>query len=143
MAPRWKWNTPAVTSERFDDEVVLVNFDSGRYHSLRGSAVPLWQWLATGASLDVLITSAQQSFEGDGEAIATAVRTFISDLEREHLIVPAAGNHSDSPLECLERQPFQAPVLSTFSDMQELLLLDPIHEVDEAGWPVARNDGGH
>jgi hypothetical protein len=27
------------------------------------------------------------------------------------------------------------PVMNKHSDMQELLLLDPIHEVDEAGWP--------
>jgi hypothetical protein len=25
--------------------------------------------------------------------------------------------------------------------MQELLLLDPIHEVDEQGWPVAKKTG--
>jgi hypothetical protein len=40
------------------------------------------------------------------------------------------------------REPFAAPALNTFSDMQELLLLDPIHEVDEAGWPVARQTTG-
>ena len=27
------------------------------------------------------------------------------------------------------------PQLSSYTDMQELLLLDPIHEVDESGWP--------
>jgi hypothetical protein len=27
------------------------------------------------------------------------------------------------------------PVLDKYTDMQELLLLDPIHEVDDAGWP--------
>ena len=25
--------------------------------------------------------------------------------------------------------------LGKYTDMQELLLLDPVHEVDEAGWP--------
>jgi hypothetical protein len=27
------------------------------------------------------------------------------------------------------------PVLNKYTDMQDLLLLDPIHEVDERGWP--------
>jgi hypothetical protein len=31
----------------------------------------------------------------------------------------------------------QPPVLEPFGDMQDLLLLDPVHEVDEdAGWPT-------
>ena len=33
------------------------------------------------------------------------------------------------------KQPFEAPILNKYNDMQELLLLDPIHDVDEAGWP--------
>jgi hypothetical protein len=26
--------------------------------------------------------------------------------------------------------------MSVYTDMEELLLLDPIHDVDETGWPV-------
>jgi hypothetical protein len=32
---------------------------------------------------------------------------------------------------------FEKPGLQKYSDMQDLLLLDPIHEVDEMGWPHA------
>jgi len=34
-----------------------------------------------------------------------------------------------------ERPPFTKPELHKFTDMQDLLLFDPIHEVDESGWP--------
>jgi hypothetical protein len=37
-----------------------------------------------------------------------------------------------------ERRPFDEPVLEKFEDMQDLILLDPVFEVDEAGWPSAR-----
>ncbi len=30
------------------------------------------------------------------------------------------------------------PRLETYSDMQDLILLDPVHEVDERGWPHAQ-----
>ena len=33
------------------------------------------------------------------------------------------------------RQPFRPPVLERHSDMQDLLVLDPIHDVGEMGWP--------
>ncbi len=35
--------------------------------------------------------------------------------------------------------PYTSPVLETFSDMQEILLLDPVHDVDKAGWPISKN----
>jgi len=31
--------------------------------------------------------------------------------------------------------PFVAPVLERYEDMQDFLLVDPIHEVDDSGWP--------
>ena len=41
---RLTWNSHGITSETFDDEVVIVNFDSGKYHSLQESARLIWQW---------------------------------------------------------------------------------------------------
>ena len=36
-----------------------------------------------------------------------------------------------------ERVPFVAPSFTTFTDMQDIILLDPVHEVDTRGWPHA------
>ncbi len=33
---------------------------------------------------------------------------------------------------------FTEPTVHTYADMQDLLLLDPIHDVDETGWPNAK-----
>ena len=42
----------------------------------------------------------------------------------------------------VEKTQFEFPIIEKFTDMQELLLLDPIHEVDEKGWPhQAAEDG--
>jgi hypothetical protein len=30
---------------------------------------------------------------------------------------------------------FEPPLLEKFTDMEDLLLLDPVHEVDGRGWP--------
>jgi len=34
---------------------------------------------------------------------------------------------------------FRAPVLNVYADMKDLLLLDPIHDVDEVGWPTPKS----
>lgn len=142
-----RWNVPAVTSERFDDEVVIVNFDSGKYHSIQGDGVTIWQWLGSGPTVDQLVRTAQAEFTGDAAEIDRAVRAFVVTLETEHLIVPAENHGASSGLPTRvpgsPPAPFRTPALTTFSDMQELLWLDPIHEVDDTGWPVARNDAGN
>ena len=33
---------------------------------------------------------------------------------------------------------YQPPVLETYADLQDILLLDPVHDVDETGWPKTR-----
>ena len=35
---------------------------------------------------------------------------------------------------------FTTPTLEIFSDMQDILLLDPVHDVDERGWPINKNN---
>ena len=35
---------------------------------------------------------------------------------------------------------FQEPALQKYTDMEDLLLLDPIHEVDDTGWPNPKPD---
>jgi hypothetical protein len=36
------------------------------------------------------------------------------------------------------RPAWNAPVFEEYTDMWELIKLDPIHEVDEVGWPVRK-----
>jgi hypothetical protein len=138
---RLQWNVPAVTAERFDDEIVIVNFDSGKYHSIQGAGVDIWQWLETRPTLATLVELSTTRFGGRAE-VESAVREFVADLVSHGLIV--AGQADGAALSWNDRDPvttrgaFEPPVLNTFSDMQELLSLDPIHDVDEAGWPVAQ-----
>lgn len=144
MTRRWQPNVPAVTSEQFDDEVVLVNFDTGKYHSIKGTGVAVWQCLASKPTVDALVRHVEEAFETGGAKLAEQVERFLTELQREGLIVEAPPDAPAAPLPAPApgRPPFEPPEFSTFSDMQELLWLDPIHEVDEAGWPIARTDDG-
>ena len=37
-----------------------------------------------------------------------------------------------------ERTAWRAPEFDEYTDMWELIKLDPIHEVEEAGWPIRK-----
>jgi len=134
-------NTPAVTSERFDDEVVLVNFDSGRYHSIQGVGVEVWRCLEAGAVRGDIEEHLRRHYEGAPEEISAGLGRFLEQLQKEALIVPVpavSAPELPGPPAHDSLPSFVAPELTTYTDMQELLWLDPIHEVDESGWPVPR-----
>ena len=72
-----------------------------------------------------------------------AVSGLLEELTTASLIVPApetnsngAGPAANGAGPAKPQAQYAAPKLSTYTDMQELLLLDPIHEVDESGWPA-------
>jgi hypothetical protein len=123
--------------------VVIVNFDSGKYHSVQGSGRLIWQWLEGPATLSAILERSTEHFSGDRQDMEREIREFIAILQNEGLIVPVtAESAAQTAAANASPIPFTSPRLNTFSDMQELLLLDPIHDVDEAGWPVVKENGG-
>jgi hypothetical protein len=71
------------------------------------------------------------------------VSAFIDQLVAEALVdaepAPEAGDDMTAA-SAAAPQEFVEPLLQKYTDMEEMLLLDPIHEVDEHGWPSARKD---
>ncbi len=137
-------NKPKVILETFDDEVVLVNLDSGSYYTIDNVGVAIWEHIENGAGVDAIVKSTIEAHEADNAHIKSAVYQFIEALEKEGLVVPieeheAASPHTQTaggePIVEAKRTGFVPPVLHGYTDMQDLLLLDPIHEVDETGWP--------
>ena len=56
---------------------------------------------------------------------------------------PAPAAADDAPADApAAKEPFRAPQIRAYTDMQDLLMIDPIHDVDETGWPVRRDPGG-
>ena len=135
-------NAPAVVSEIFDDEVVIINMESGTYYSLAQSGVVLWQQLQHGTTLSDLIAQVSSAYAISPGEITPSVQQFMTELVQEQLIIPTVA-----PIKVIDRQAtsilptaplqqcFTPPLLNKFTDMQDLLLLDPIHEVDAGGWP--------
>jgi hypothetical protein len=72
--------------------------------------------------------------------VAAELSAFIESLEAEQLVVPDPLDATGAPLAPAgPALPWEPLALETFTDMQELILLDPVHEVEPSqGWPVAR-----
>ena len=139
-------NRPDVVMESFGGETVLVQMKSGNYYSLRGSAPLIWDLIDQGSSIEDAGDFLLASHAGDEEEVRRSVRNLVDELVAESLIVPATRAPPNSlrqrqlaPVE--PGTPFVPPVLERYTDMQELLFLDPIHDVDESGWPHRKVEG--
>jgi hypothetical protein len=141
---RFRVNTPMVTHEIIDGEAVIINLDTGNYYSLVETGSLIWSLVDKGASTSDVQNLVQQTYQGDAADIDRGVQELLGQLQQENLIVPVDVAAAVDLTELQQILPasnghakpsFNPPLLNKYSDMQELLLLDPIHDVDEAGWP--------
>jgi Coenzyme PQQ synthesis protein D (PqqD) len=125
-----------IHSKIFDDEVVVLDMRSGAYFSLRGSGVDVWELVEANASVARISETLADRYDAPPAEIAKAAEAVLEELAEAGLIVSDPSVQADgAPGQAEAKSPFPAPEIERFTDMQELLLLDPIHEVDEAGWP--------
>jgi hypothetical protein len=146
---RFRPNSPRVIGEVMDDEAILIDLESGSYFSLVGTGALIWAGVEQGASIDEMVAALDRACGGVPADTGQLVSDFLDDLASHDLVVategpaPAGGADSEVPSAGVASSAgprvFEPPSLQQFDDMQELILLDPIHEVDEQeGWPRAK-----
>jgi hypothetical protein len=148
VAERFSINSSKITHETIDGEVVIVNLASGSYYSLDGVGATIWRCLEDRPSLGEIVADTAEHFDGESEELTKAVKKLIDELQAEGLILKEVNENqtgtlpnasvAPGPSEGSVKAQFTPPQLHKYTDMQDLLLLDPIHDVDEAGWPTVK-----
>lgn len=140
---RFKYS-PQIVYENFDDEVVIINLESGSYYSLDKTGAAIWGMIEGDATVGEIIEGLVRRYVGHRSEMEVAAHQFVDELRREGIIEIGVSNEDENhevsqiPLgdhHIMERPDFHPPLIRKYTDMQELLLLDPVHEVDETGWP--------
>lgn len=134
-------NNPNVIHEIIDGEAVLVNLESGSYYSIDKVGAVIWEYMENGLSISHIIKGIASRYEGNWNDIEQGVQQLFTQLQAEQLIIPSEAPPTNEwvlPVNGAangSKPLFEAPVLHKYTDMEDLLLLDPIHDVDESGWP--------
>ncbi len=148
-----KINAPYIVHELIDGEVIIVNLKKGDYYSLMNVAADIWEAIDKGGALAQIVSQLSHSYEGDLSTIREGVQQFIKELIEEDIVteltVPDAETTQEISFEpsnpnelTTDKKLFEIPKLNKYTDMEDLLALDPIHEVDETGWPNIKVETG-
>lgn len=136
-------NTRHVVHETIDDETILIHLGTGVYYSLDGSGSAIWALASRGVPVEDVVAAVRAAHPSDPqpEAIDLGVRELLDRLVAEELLVPGIPDELPGQLAVPGGlNGFAAPSLQKYTDMQEFMLVDPLHEVDEqAGWPHVKS----
>ena len=129
-------NAPKVISEPMDSEQVVINLENGCYYNLNEAGALIFRLIEAGYATEEITSTIAKAFGGDREKIAGEVSGFLTALLTEQLIIASESAQERAELAITNGLgAFTTPGFEKYADMQDMLLLDPIHEVTEAGWP--------
>lgn len=128
-----------IISEVLDGETVIIDFKNGSYYSLNHTGSVVWEKILKGHTESQILSYMAERFVAPSETVEQSTRFLLSQLLELSLL----SRQESPPAPALEsyigeKQEFFVPTLQQFQDMQEMLLADPIHDVDETGWPTLR-----
>src|SRR5262245_52968644 len=125
-------NDSVISWELIDGEVIAIHYQTGHYFSFTGLASSLWQGMSAGNSLDSLrslagVESPEQQAQFDG---------FFEKLLGGQLIEPWPSAELPAEIPAISAAGgWEALAYEEFADLEQLLLADPLHDVDDMGWP--------
>jgi hypothetical protein len=142
---RFEVSRPEVVGSVVDGEVVAINLDTGSYYNISGAGTAVWVAVERAASAQEVAARLAHRFDVPVDEIGTSVTRFMEELLAEGLIRPAEPDAPGADPSASDLPPdgpaaFSPPVLEKFTDMEDLLLVDPVHDVSERGWPHVEAD---
>lgn len=135
-------NKPKVISEVFEDEVVAINLETGTYFGMAGTAKEVWKLIEAGLPVESMVAHLSQCYGVPTTQMSSDIEAFVESLVGRELVsrIEAVGPAPEIETHAIAGS-WSLPVISIYDDMQDLLLLDPIHDVDETGWPATKPEG--
>jgi hypothetical protein len=121
-------NEEEVAVEVLQGEAVLINLRTGHYYSMDKAAADVWQMIERRQGLGTIAAALARRYDVAAERAHADVAGLFDELQRERLALDAtaAGETSGGALPPLEtRLPYEPPRLNRYSDMADMLALDP------------------
>ena len=124
-----------VVYEILSSEVIVVDFRTGDYYALLHVAKQVWQLIEKRLSFDRIAKILSEHYKKEIDTISADLQLFFDQLVECGLIEAAVAAAGEAILSSSDNWEYTPPKLQKYTDIENLLLIDPIHEVSEVGWP--------
>lgn len=124
---RFRSNTAEVAAKVIDGEAIIMNLSNGLYFSLADSGAVLWELLECGYSLDEMAQVLSDHYGADRSVVLEDTDRLVGELLEEGLVYVDEAGRKEKEASVTAEAPsaYAAPVLNKYSDMADLLALDP------------------
>ena len=129
-----------VIYEILNNEVIAIDFKTGNYYALTCLAKQIWQMVEKQICLEKMTQVIADHYDREQKQVSKDVESFLNQLVEIGLLeLDTKISHDETSDKIFqinfEQDTYEAPTVQEYTDVQNLLLLDPIHEVTDSGWP--------
>ena len=142
-AARYALNQPPVVGEVIDGEVMVINLDTGVYYSVTGAGAAVWPMLIAGATRLEISDRVARHYGASAASVERDLGMFIARLADEAILRPRHDDVAAGSFDAVDEWPaatYPGFGFERYDDMQALLVIDPVHEVGDFGWPSRSAD---
>lgn len=144
----FKVNKPHVVHETIEGETIVMNLKSGFYYSFDGIGPVVWELILQDVGQKQITEILVKAFPDASINLVDEVDLFVEKLVANEMVTIFHANAAYLPEEEMpgfmsakdfKKISLKPPLFNIYADMRDVLLLDPIHDVDEKGWPEPKN----
>lgn len=141
---RYQANSPRIVDDLVDGEVLLIDMVTGAYFSALDASALAWLLLKAGATAEEVVAELVGRYTIDPAGARQDVDAYIAALTASELLTERTADFGPEAdvLAGVELPPHSYATLEIekFTEIADLILLDPVHDVAEAGWPHTPRD---
>ena len=137
----YRLNEEKMFFDMADGQAVVINFTTGMYYGTTALGSVILERLLKGCAPEE-ITRAVKALPGCPEDFDAQLSGFITELQDKEILLdgetqPGGGEEIGD----MALADGFALTLDEFSEVQDLILADPVHDVDvEQGWPIFKEE---
>lgn len=120
-------NRDEVAAKVIDGEAIMMNLVNASYYSMDGAGADVWELIEQGRSLEEVIDWVTSSFDVEEETARSDVEALYAELLEEGLVLIGRSDSVSEPTDMVpsDPRPYETPTLVKYTDMADLLALDP------------------
>lgn len=134
---QYRSNGPRFVDESVDGEALIMDMVTGTYYTCLGPATIAWDALKRGVEPGDVAAMIATRYEVDVAGVERDLDAFVAELVQEEILVvresePEGGPMAPAPA---PTGPYEPLRIERYTDLADLILLDPVQDVSGAGWP--------